>query len=417
MNKKFLSRLDWLSILIFLILVGFGILNIYSATYSEFSISIFNSGNPAGKQFWIFLISLIVMPFILFVKTSFFEHLSNIFYGISLISLIGLLFFGQKISGATSWYTFGGFSFQPSEFAKVTTALLIATNLSSIQTDIKKVKDILKLFSIILFPMFLIILQSDAGSAIVFFGIVFAFLREGLDMKFLYFSFLSSFIFVLTLLLKPLLLSLILILIFTIIYRYLVSKFPKTNKSPFLIVLITAIIFSFSVDFIFNTIFEQRHRDRFNVILGIETDSKGIGYNINQSKIAIGSGGLDGKGYLNGTQTKGGFVPEQHTDYIFSTVGEEWGFIGSSSLIIFYTFLMLRILSRAEKHTQSFPRIFSYSFVGMLFIHFLVNIGMTLGLFPTVGIPLPFISYGGTNLLAFSLMFFIYLNYDANRLN
>ena len=417
MNKKFLSRLDWLSILIFFILVGFGILNIYSATYSEFSISIFNLGNPAGKQFWIFIISLIVLPFILFVNTSFFEHLSNVFYGISLISLIGLLFFGQKISGATSWYTLGGFSIQPSEFAKLTTALFIATSLSSIQTDIKRIRDIFKLFSIILIPMFLIILQSDSGSAIVFLGIVFAFLREGLDMKFLYFSVLLSIIFVFTLLLKPLLFSLILILIFTTLYGYLIRKFPKINKLPFLIILIISIIFSFSVDFIFNTIFEQRHRDRFNIILGIETDSKGIGYNISQSKIAIGSGGLDGKGYLNGTQTKGGFVPEQHTDYIFSTVGEEWGFIGSSCLIIFYTFLMLRILSRAEKHIQPFPRVFCYSFVGMLFIHFLVNVGMTLGLFPTVGIPLPFISYGGTNLLAFSLMFFIYLNFDANRLN
>ena len=184
-----------------------------------------------------------------------------------------------------------------------------------------------------------------------------------------------------------------------------------------MIILFVSIFFSFSVDFIFNSIFEQRHRDRFNVILGLEVDSKGIGYNINQSKIAIGSGGFSGKGFLNGTQTKGGFVPEQHTDYIFSTVGEEWGFIGSSSLIIFYVFLIIRILSRAEKHTQPFPRIFSYSFVGMLFIHFFINIGMTLGLLPTVGIPLPYISYGGTNLLAFSLMFFIYLNLDANRLN
>ena len=219
MNKKFLSRLDWLSILIFLILVSFGILNIYSATYSEFSISIFNLGNPAGKQFWIFIISLVVLPFILFVNTSFFEHLSNIFYGISLISLICLLFFGQKISGATSWYSFGGFSIQPSEFTKLTAALLIATNLSSIQTDIKRVKDILKLFSIILIPMFLIILQSDAGSALVFLGIVFAFLREGLDMKFFYFSVLSLIIFVFTLLLKPLLFSLLLTLIFIIIYQ------------------------------------------------------------------------------------------------------------------------------------------------------------------------------------------------------
>ena len=417
MNKIFFLRLDWVSILIFLMLVGFGITNIYSATFSEYSISIFNMQNPAGKQFWIFTISLVILPFILFVNASFFEHLSNVFYTISLISLIGLLFFGQKISGATSWYSVGGFNFQPSEFAKITTALLISTKLSSIQTDIKKVKDILKLFGIILIPMCLIILQSDAGSALVFLGIVFALLREGLSIRFLYFSILSLIIFVLTLLLKPLLLSLILTLTFIIIYRYIVSKYPKTNKSPLLIILFVSIFFSFSVDFIFNSIFEQRHRDRFNVILGLEVDSKGIGYNISQSKIAIGSGGFSGKGFLNGTQTKGGFVPEQHTDYIFSTVGEEWGFIGSSSLIIFYVFLIVRILSRAEKHTQPFPRIFSYSFIGMLFIHFFINIGMTLGLLPTVGIPLPFISYGGTNLLAFSLMFFMYLNLDANRLN
>tara|TARA_B100000575_G_scaffold200622_1_gene162553 strand:+ start:36910 stop:38163 length:1254 start_codon:yes stop_codon:yes gene_type:complete len=417
MNKNFLLRLDWVSILIFLILVSFGILNIYSATFSEFSISIFNTQNPAGKQFWIFIISLVILPFILFVNASFLEHLSNVFYTISLISLIGLLFFGQKISGATSWYSVGGFNFQPSEFAKITTALLISTKLSSIQTDIKKVKDILKLFGIILIPMCLIILQSDAGSALVFLGIVFALLREGLNIRFLYFSILSLIIFVLTLLLKPLLLSFILILTFIIIYRYITNKYPKTNKSPLLIILFVSIFFSFSVDFIFNSIFEQRHRDRFNVILGLEVDSKGIGYNINQSKIAIGSGGFSGKGFLNGTQTKGGFVPEQHTDYIFSTVGEEWGFIGSSSLIIFYVFLIIRILSRAEKHTQPFPRIFSYCFIGMLFIHFFINIGMTLGLLPTVGIPLPYISYGGTNLLAFSLMFFMYLNLDANRLN
>ena len=217
MNKNFLLRLDWVSILIFLILVSFGILNIYSATFSEFSISIFNMQNPAGKQFWIFTISLVILPFILFVNASFFEHLSNVFYTISLISLIGLLFFGQKISGATSWYSVGGFNLQPSEFAKITTALLISTKLSSIQTDIKKVKDILKLFGIILIPMCLIILQSDAGSALVFLGIVFALFREGLDIRFLYFSILSLIIFVLTLLLNLTFKSYF-NLIFTIIY-------------------------------------------------------------------------------------------------------------------------------------------------------------------------------------------------------
>ena len=208
-------------------------------------------------------------------------------------------------------------------------------------------------------------------------------------------------------------LAITLILTYGLIFLY----YPKTKKAPFIIVLGISILFTFSVDFIFNSVFEQRHRDRFNVILGIENDTKGVGYNITQSKIAIGSGGLWGKGFLNGTQTKGGFVPEQHTDYIFSTVGEEWGFLGSSCLIILFTILILRIIYRAEKHHQPFPRIFSYCFASMLFIHFFINIGMTLGLVPTVGIPLPYISYGGTNLVAFSLMLFIYLNLDANRLN
>ena len=200
-------------------------------------------------------------------------------------------------------------------------------------------------------------------------------------------------------------------------YRLIIRSYPKTKKKPFLIVYIICVICSFSVNIIFNSVFEQRHRDRFNIILGLETDSQGIGYNINQSKIAIGSGGFSGKGFLNGTQTKGGFVPEQHTDYIFSTVGEEWGFIGSSCLIILYTILILRIIYRGEKHLQPFPRVFSYCFASMLFVHFFINIGMALGLVPTIGIPLPFISYGGTNLLAFSVMLYIYLNFDANRLN
>ena len=178
----------------------------------------------------------------------------------------------------------------------------------------------------------------------------------------------------------------------------------------------SCIAFSYSVDFIFNSVFEQRHRDRFNIILGLETDTRGIGYNINQSKIAIGSGGFSGKGFLNGTQTKGGFVPEQHTDYIFSTIGEEWGFLGSSCVILLFTLFIFRIIYRAEKQTSAFRRIYSYAFASILYFHFFINIGMTLGLVPTIGIPLPFISYGGSSLMAFSLMFFIYLNLDSNRL-
>ena len=417
MIKSIVLRMDWLSLIIYLLLVIFGIINIYSTTLSEVTVSLFDMNSPAGKQFWIFIFSLIFLPIILFINSNFFEHLSLIFYILSILSLLGLFFFGQKISGATSWYFIGGFSIQPSEFAKITTSLLVASTLSSIQADIKKISFVTKLLLIIGLPMILVIFQPDAGTALVFLGLFFVLLREGMDMKTLYFGMGFISLFILTLIFGPLILSIALFFILILVYRLILQYYPKTKKTPFVLLYGISVLFNISVNFIFNSVFEQRHRDRFNIMLGLENDTQGIGYNINQSKIAIGSGGFSGKGFLNGTQTKGGFVPEQHTDYIFSTVGEEWGFIGSSGLIILFTVLISRILYRAEKHTQSFPRMFSYCFASMLFVHFFINIGMTLGLVPTVGIPLTFISYGGTNLMAFSLMFFIYLNLDANRLN
>ena len=417
MTKSVILRMDWLSLIIYLLLVIFGIINIYSTTLSEVTVSLFDMNSPAGKQFWIFIFSLIFLPIILFINSNFFEHLSLIFYILSILSLLGLFFFGQKISGATSWYFIGGFSMQPSEFAKITTSLLVASTLSSIQADIKKISFVTKLLLIIGLPMILVIFQPDAGTALVFLGLFFVLLREGMDMKTLYFGMGFISLFILTLIFGPLILSIALFFILILVYRLILQYYPKTKKTPFVFLYGISVLFNISINFIFNSVFEQRHRDRFNIMLGLENDTQGIGYNINQSKIAIGSGGFSGKGFLNGTQTKGGFVPEQHTDYIFSTVGEEWGFIGSSGLIILFTVLISRILYRAEKHTQSFPRMFSYCFASMLFVHFFVNIGMTLGLVPTVGIPLTFISYGGTNLMAFSLMLFIYLNLDANRLN
>ena len=417
MIKSIVLRMDWLSLIIYLLLVIFGIINIYSTTLSEVTVSLFDMNSPAGKQFWIFIFSLIFLPIILFINSNFFEHLSLIFYILSILSLLGLFFFGQKISGATSWYFIGGFSIQPSEFAKITTSLLVASTLSSIQADIKKISFVTKLLLIIGLPMILVIFQPDAGTALVFLGLFFVLLREGMDMKTLYFGMGFISLFIMTLIFGPLILSIALFFILILVYRLILQYYPKTKKTPFVLLYGISVLFNISVNFIFNSVFEQRHRDRFNIMLGLENDTQGIGYNINQSKIAIGSGGFSGKGFLNGTQTKGGFVPEQHTDYIFSTVGEEWGFIGSSGLIILFTVLISRILYRAEKHTQSFPRMFSYCFASMLFVHFFINIGMTLGLVPTVGIPLTFISYGGTNLMAFSLMFFIYLNLDANRLN
>ena len=407
--------MDWLSVLIYISLVSFGLLNIYSATYEQSTSLIWDLSTVVGKQFWIFVGCLLIFPFILNIKSNFFEHLSFIFYIFSILSLLGLFVFGQKISGATSWYTIGGFSLQPAEFVKITTSLIVADFLSGIQTDIRRTKYLFKVSLLILIPVILIVFQPDPGSALVFFGLFFVFIREGLDMRWLFIVLGLVIIFIATLLLKPLIVSLVAWSIILIVFRLI--KKSNTKLNPFLITLGAVVFFTFSVDFIFNSIFEQRHRDRFNIILGLETDTKGIGYNINQSKIAIGSGGFLGKGYLNGTQTKGNFVPEQHTDYIFSTIGEEWGFLGSFSLISLYTLLIFRIVYRAEKQNSTFRRVYSYAFASMLFIHFFINIGMTLGLVPTVGIPLPYISYGGSNLMALSLMLFIYLNFDSQRLS
>ena len=395
--------------------MSFGLLNIYSATYEQSTSLLWDLSTVVGKQFWIFVGCLLIFPFILNIKSNFFEHLSFIFYIFSILSLLGLFVFGQKISGATSWYTIGGFSLQPAEFVKITTSLIVADFLSGIQTDIRRTKYLFKVSLLILIPVILIVFQPDPGSALVFFGLFFVFIREGLDMRWLFIVLGLVIIFIATLLLKPLIVILVAWFIILIIFRLI--KKSNTKLNPFLITLGAVVFFTFSVDFIFNSIFEQRHRDRFNIILGLETDTKGIGYNINQSKIAIGSGGFLGKGYLNGTQTKGNFVPEQHTDYIFSTIGEEWGFLGSFSLISLYTLLIFRIVYRAEKQNSTFRRVYSYAFASMLFIHFFINIGMTLGLVPTVGIPLPYISYGGSNLMALSLMLFIYLNFDSQRLS
>ena len=415
MNNSLLFRLDWLSLLTYIALVSFGIINIYSTTFIDSALSIWDPASIAGKQLWIFIACLITMPFILYIKSNFFEHFSYIFYGLSILSLGGLFIFGQTISGATSWYNIGGFGLQPAEFTKITTALVLAEFLSGFQKDLRKRNDLIQAFLFILTPVVLIILQPDAGSALVFFGLFFVLIREGLDFRWLLFGLGLIVVFIFTLLFKPLIVSIGITLITLIIFG-LVKKL-KPKLTPFIVTLSICVVTSYSVDFIFNSVFEQRHRDRFNIILGFETDTRGIGYNINQSKIAVGSGGFSGKGYLNGTQTKGNFVPEQHTDYIFSTVGEEWGFLGGSFIILLFTILIFRIIYRSEKQSSAFRRIFSYAFSSMLFVHFFVNIGMTLGLVPTVGIPLPFVSYGGSSLMAFSLMLFIYLNFDYNRLS
>ena len=417
MNKNIIYRLDWTLMLIYLLLLIFGVVNVYSATFSQTSGGLLDFSQAIGKQLLFIIFSLFIGIVILTVDSKFFEQFATLAYSFSILLLLGLFVFGKTVSGATSWYNIGGISFQPSELAKVTTALIIASLLSKFQSDLKTWRTILKIGAYILFPFILIILQPDPGSALVFGAFFFPLFREGLN-----YAYLIIFLTVFTLFFVTLsfpfgvVIGIITMLIFLLFFIFK-KIYPKVKILPFLILLIVSIGFSYSVNYIFENVFEQRHRDRINLVLGKEVDSQGVGYNINQSKIAIGSGGLKGKGFLEGTQTKGDFVPEQHTDYIFSTIGEEWGFLGSFFLIFLFCLLIFRVIFQAEKQTNKFRRIFSYGIAGLIFTHFFINIGMSLGIVPTIGIPLPFISYGGSSVLAFSIMIFIHLNFDANRLN
>jgi rod shape determining protein RodA len=415
MNRSL--RPDWITIVIYLALVCFGITNIYSSTFDENQPELFNLSRSIGKQLVFFGVSIASAIFILAAPSKVFERFSSIIYLATILLLIGLYPFGNTISGARSWYAFGGVSLQPAEFAKVAVALAIAKLISEIQIDLRKFNSLLQVVLVIALPMGLILLQPDAGSALVFGSFIFVLFREGLKPVYLLLIAAMLFFFVLTLV-APL--PFVYVSILTVVISlYFFSK--KVNKKsviyPYLIAIFISIGYVYSVDYIFNDIFEQRHRDRINIVLGKEVDTQGIGYNLNQSKIAIGSGGWEGKGFLQGTQTKGGFVPEQHTDYIFSTIGEEWGFKGTAAVVLLFSFLILRILSRAEVQKNNFSRIYAYSVASILFVHFLINIGMSIGLVPTIGIPLPFISYGGSSLLAFTVLIAIYLNLDANRLN
>jgi rod shape determining protein RodA len=331
---------------------------------------------------------------------------------------LGLHAFGQTINGATSWYSFGGFSLQPSEFAKTATALALGKFVGDIQTNIKQWQDQWKSILIIGLPALLIIPQPDPGSALVYAAFILPLYREGLNYLFLSFAVALGLLFVGTLLLEV---NGMLIVLLGLVMGYLWWKKRNRHRIKWGRLFVTwamAIGFVYSVNYVFHSVFEQRHRDRINLVLGKAVDSNSIGYNTHQSEIAIGSGRWWGKGWLQGTQTKGNFVPEQHTDYIFSTVGEEWGFMGSTFLIMLFVALILRVLYRAEKQKSIFGRVYGYSVASIIFLHFFVNIGMVIGLLPTVGIPLPLISYGGSGLWGFTILLFIFIKLDsANYVN
>jgi len=406
---------DWALILVYLLLVGIGWVNIYSASYDPSIQDFLSLDNLHTKQLLFICLGILLISFILFLDSKFFERFSSIIYIVGLLSLILLLPLGKNINGATSWFAIGSFTLQPSEFAKAATALALAKYLSDIQTNIKNWLGQFKAFIIITLPALLILLQPDAGSALVYAAFIFPLYREGLASVYIIIGFSAVALFLLTLLIGPYFVMGTIILLILIVYFN--TKKRRASRSLYFGILIASCTFVYSVNYIFYSVFEQHQRDRFNVVLGKNVDAQSIGYNTRQSEIAIGNGGWSGQGFLQGTQTTGKFVPEQDTDFIFSAVGEEWGFLGSTLVVFLFVLLILRIIQLSEKQKNDFSRIYGYSVAGILFLHFAVNIGMVTGLLPTVGIPLPFFSYGGSGLWGFTILLFIFVKLDSNRIH
>ncbi|OMQ10905.1 rod shape-determining protein RodA [[Flexibacter] sp. ATCC 35103] len=407
-NQSVKNNIDWISVFIYASLVILGWLNIYSS-------SLLSTEGTYQKQL-IFIGCTIPLIFVvLFVDGKFYEKYASIIFGVSLLSLAGLFLFGKTIAGQRCWYAIGGFTLQPSEFAKAATALALAKYLSDTQINLKEVNRQIQALAIVFLPVMLILPQPDPGSALIYSIFIVVLYREGLPSWYVWTGFITILLFVLTLVLEPYAVILTALGVLIIIH----FKGRAVDRNIILSGILLAIISAFvlSVDYVFDNIFKQHHRDRFNILLGKTVDMKGIGYNTNQSEIAIGSGGWLGKGFLEGTQTKGGFVPEQHTDYIFTTVGEEWGFVGSLVVISLFVGLLLRVIYLAERQKTKFSRVYGYCVAGILFTHFFVNIAMVIGIFPTIGVPLPFFSYGGSGLWGFTILLFIFLKMDANKVN
>ena len=415
--------LDWPIVLTYLVLVIFGYFNILSASSGvEFS-SYIDISKPFGKQLVFIGLSLILIFFILAIEAKFYERFASIIYLVSIISLLGLFLFGKKVNGALSWYEVGGFTFQPSEFAKFATTLGLAKYISDLQTNIKEIADQFRASIIILIPSILILMQNDAGSTIVFMSLIFVFYREGIPQKYLLIAFTLLIISIVTLKFSALS-TCFAVSILVIIYQFFVKKKKKRKFGITTAVIIVTCCISFATEWSYNNILQKHHQDRIGLWLRLEKDpiklkamKRSISYNLNESEKAISAGGVFGKGFNEGTRTKGKFVPEQHTDYIFSTVAEEWGFLGSSIVVILFMFLIIRIIILAEQNKSQFNRTYGYGVASIIFIHFLINIGMVMGLIPTIGIPLPFFSYGGSGLIGFTILIFIFLKLNASRLN
>jgi len=407
------DKVDWWTILMYAVLVIIGWLNIYAALFNE-NHTLMDFSQKYGRQLIWISIAFLIAIFILFFNWKFFEGFAYLIYVVSLLSLIGVLFFGIEVNGAKSWFDFGFMRIQPAEFAKVACCLAVAKFLSRLNMSLEKTKNKIIAIALILLPVFFIILQNDTGSALVYSTFILVLYRFGLPATLLIIGIVTTILIVTSIIVSKIVLIVILSVI--AIFFFIISSRKLRELIIISSLLAMCIGFIYSVDYAFERILEPHHVTRIKVLLGQESDPHGSGYNVNQSMIAIGSGGFAGKGFLNGTQTKFNFVPEQSTDFIFCTIGEEWGFIGSTFLLLIYLLFLFRLLYLAERQRSVFSKVFGYGVVSIFFFHIAINIAMTIGLAPVIGIPLPFISYGGSSLWGFTILLFIFLNLDSYRL-
>jgi rod shape determining protein RodA len=410
--------IDWTTIWIYVALLLVGLMNIYAAVYNvDNAKSIFSLEHNAGRQILFISVSFLLVLIILFVDFKVYDTFAYIFYGIWIVVLIATIFLGSDIKGSKSWIKFGAFSLQPAEFAKTFTVMALAKYLSTMGVNVSKMKFAFRAALFIFVPPIIIILQKETGSALTFAALIIVLYREGLPGVYPALIISSIVLLVLALFFPNWVIVLGLALL-GVVFWYLFLKRYERNKQNLQRVIGLFILFSgfvLTVDFIINNVLAQHQQKRIKVLVNPDIDPLGAAWNVTQSKLAIGSGGAFGKGYLKGTQTKFDFVPEQSTDFIFCTVGEEWGFFGSFVLLALYFILLTRLLSLAEKQKSKFARVYGYGVASILFFHVLVNIGMTVGLMPVIGIPLPFVSSGGSSLMSFTMLLFVFLKLDAHR--
>jgi rod shape determining protein RodA len=414
-QKGIFRNIDWAMVTLYLVLVFMGWINIYAAVYNDEHSSIMDLTQSYGKQLIWIGTALALGLAVLITDTKFFTAFAYVIYGSTILLLIAVLIAGREIAGSKSWFELGNFALQPGEFAKFATNLAMAKYLSGLNINVKDLKTKLFPLALIGLPAVLILMQNDTGSALVYTAFVLVLFRQGLSGNLLLIGAFTAILFLMTLLLNPYIVVAVVVSIGSLLFFFI----RKNRKNIFMLIglILLASAFTMTVEYGFKNILEPHQKARINVLLDKNVDLKGAGYNVNQSKIAIGSGGFFGKGFLKGTQTKYNFVPEQSTDFIFCTVGEEWGFLGVTVVIGLFILLFVRIVQMAERQRSDFSRIYGYGVAAILFFHFVVNIGMTIGLMPVIGIPLPFFSYGGSSLWAFTVLLFVFIKQDSFRLH